>query len=433
MTDGTPSSPRSVLHTGGAERGGGHRGARLALVLTAIVTCVAGTAAAQEQPPEPTRASEAEAARRAKAEALADAPPPGKVERAFGFIEGKRLLSRIFNPPRGWFAQIGGVGEGNGFTVGGGYRQPTPAGVLTLRGLGSMRRSHLFEAVFERSFLPGDAGFVTARVQRRHEAAQRFYGQGNESEFDDQSSFGLSGTIIDATAGVHVTRWLTVSGGAGHANPDITESSETSSVPPTQGAFDDLSAPGLSFQPEYVTSHLEVAIDTRNAGNPRRGGLYQAQFRRFDDRKGGAYSFADTRIELQHYISFWNISRVLALRALVHEADELGAAQVPFYLMPTLGGTRSLRGYERQRFRDRSLLLLSAEYRYELNPFLMAAVFYDAGQVARDWSAFTLKQMHDDYGFGLRFGSSNAVALRADVAFGGEDAVRFMFGFASSF
>ena len=45
-------------------------------------------------------------------------------------------FSRIFNPPRGWFAQIGGVGEGNGFTLGGGYRQPTPAGVLTLRGLG---------------------------------------------------------------------------------------------------------------------------------------------------------------------------------------------------------------------------------------------------------------------------------------------------------
>ena len=45
----------------------------------------------------------------------------------------------------------------------------------------------------------------------------------------------------------------------------------------------------------------------------------------------------------------------------------------------------------------------------------------------------TLKDMRDNYGFGLRFGSSNAVALRADLAFGGEDSVRFIFGFASSF
>ena len=62
------------------------------------------------------------------------------------------------------------------------------------------------------------------------------------------------------------------------------------------------------------------------------------------------------------------------------------------------------------------MLLLSAEYRYEVNPFLMAAVFYDAGQVAQDWSVFTLKDMRDNYGFGLRFGSSTAVALRADLA-----------------
>ena len=164
-----------------------------------------------------------------------------------------------------------------------------------------------------------------------------------------------------------------------------------------------------------------------------RGGLYQAQLRRFDDREGGAYSFTDTRIELQQFIPFWNLSRVLALRALAQHADGLGQAQVPFYLMPTLGGARSLRGYDRQRFRDRSLLLLSAEYRYEVNPFLMAAVFYDAGQVAQDWSDFTLKDMRDNYGFGLRFGYSNAVALRADVAFGGEDSVRLIFGFASSF
>ena len=387
----------------------------------------------QEQPAEPTRAAEAEAARRAKAEALADTPPPNKVEQAFGFIEGKRIFSRIFNPPRGWFAQIGGVGEGNGFTLGGGYRQPTAAGVITLRGLGSIRQSHLFEVELNRAFLPSDAGFLTARVQRRHEAAQRFYGQGPEAEFDDRSSFGLSATIIDATAGLHVTRWLTASAGVGHANPDIKEASESSTVPPTQIEFDDLTAPGLSFQPEYVTSHAEVVIDTRNAGNPRRGGLYQAQLRRFDDRQGGAYSFADTRIELQHFIPFWNLSRVVALRALVHQADGLGDAQVPFYLMPTLGGARSLRGYERQRFRDRSLLLLSAEYRYEVNPFLMAAVFYDAGQVAPEWKVFTLKQMRDNYGFGLRFGAGNAVALRADLAFGGEDPVRFIFGFASSF
>jgi hypothetical protein len=424
----SPSQALLAAPSAGRLRHGG-RG-RLALALVFLLG-VGAFASAQDG--EPTRASEIEAERRAKAAAIDETGPPNKVEEAFGFIESRRLFSRIFSPPRGWFAQVGGVGEGNGFTLGGGYRQPTPAGVVTVRGLGSIRRSHLFGLDFTRAFLPRDAGFVTATLLRRHEAAQRFYGAGPDSEFADKSSFGLSATQVDVTTGVRITRWLTASAGAGYANPDVTESSETSTVPPTQGAFDDQNAPGLAFQPEYLTSHIEVAIDTRNAGNPRRGGLYQAQLRRFHDRDASGYSFSDARIELQHYIPFWNLSRVLALRALAQHADGIGQDQVPFYLMPTLGGARTLRGYDRQRFRDRSLLLLSAEYRYEVNPFLMAAVFYDAGQVAPDWSAFQLKDMRDNYGFGLRFGSSAAVALRADLAFGGEDAIRLIVGFASSF
>lgn len=401
------------------------------LLLAMLFACAGQATTAQEA--ERTRAAELEAARRAKAEALDDAPPPNKIEKTFSFIEQTRIFPRIFNPPRGWFGQIGGVSEGNGFTLGGGYRQPTPVGVLTARALGSLRQSHLISADFTRAFLPRDAGFVRASVTRRHEAVQRFYGTGPGSEFDDRSSFGLSATQLDVTTGVRVTHWLTGTAGIGFLNPDVSRSSESRRVPGTQVSFTDTDAPGLSFQSEYLTSHLGLVIDTRDAGNPRRGGLYQAQVRRFDDRQGGGYSFTDTRVELQQFIPFWNLSRVLALRVLAQRADGLDQGRVPFYLMPTLGGARSLRGYDRQRFRDRSLLLLSAEYRYELNPFLMAAVFYDAGQVAPEWTDFRLKDLRDNYGIGFRVGSSNAVALRADVAFGGEDPVRLIVGFSTSF
>jgi outer membrane protein assembly factor BamA len=182
-----------------------------------------------------------------------------------------------------------------------------------------------------------------------------------------------------------------------------------------------------------VIAHLGVLVDTRDRGNPRRGGLYHVQVRRFADRQGEAYSFTDTRVDLQQFIPFWNLSRVLAVRVLAQHADGLGQAQVPFYLMPTLGGARTLRGYDRQRFRDRSLVYVSAEYRFEVNPFLMGAVFYDAGQVAPDWSQFRLRDFRDNYGLGLRFGYSEAVALRADLAFLGEDHVRLLIGFTTSF
>ena len=43
----------------------------------------------------------------------------------------------------------------------------------------------------------------------------------------------------------------------------------------------------------------------------------------------------------------------------------------------------------------------------------MAAVFYDAGQVAPRWNDFQLKDLRDNYGIGFRFGSGNAVGFGA--------------------
>jgi hypothetical protein len=386
------------------------------------------------QAPAGTRAAEAEAARRAKAESLATAPAPNRVERAITYVEDSRLFPRIFNPPAGAFAQVGGLGEGNGFTLGGGYRLQAPADlIVTARGLGSFRESYLGSVEVTRNFLPRDAGFVTASVTRRHEAAQRYYGAGPDTSFDDRTSFGLSALQLDLTGGVRLTSWLTGTAGIGFVDPDLTRASESRRVPGTQDVFTEAQAPGLAVQPDFLTAQLGLVVDTRDTLNPRSGGLYQASVRRFGDREGGAYSFTTTRIDLQQFVPFWNQSRVLAFRLLAEHADGIGQAQVPFYVQPSLGGARSLRGYDRQRFRDRSLLLFSAEYRYEVNPFLMAAIFYDAGQVAPDWQAFRLRDLRDDYGIGLRFGYSNALALRADVAFGGEDPVRLIVGFSTSF
>ena len=55
---------------------------------------------------------------------------------------------------------------------------------------------------------------------------------------------------------------------------------------------------------------------------------------------------------------------------------------MPFYLMPTLGGNDTLRGFRAYRFRGPHAMLLQGEYRFELWSGLDAALFYDAGKVA---------------------------------------------------
>ena len=55
--------------------------------------------------------------------------------------------------------------------------------------------------------------------------------------------------------------------------------------------------------------------------------------------------------------------------------------QIPFFMLPALGGGSSLRGFASWRFRDNHSLLMQAEWRVLANRFLDMAVFYDAGKV----------------------------------------------------
>jgi len=97
---------------------------------------------------------------------------------------------------------------------------------------------------------------------------------------------------------------------------------------------------------------------------------------------------------------------------------------MPFYLMRTLGGGGTLRGVDEFRFRDRHLVLLQAEYRFEIITAIDGAVFYDTGMVAPRLDAIRATDFERDWGLGVRFGSNGGVFMRIDVAFGGPAGVR---------
>jgi outer membrane protein assembly factor BamA len=94
--------------------------------------------------------------------------------------------------------------------------------------------------------------------------------------------------------------------------------------------------------------------------------------------------------------------------------------QVPFYLLPALGGQNTLRAYANYRFRDRNVVLVGAEYRWPVFRLLDAALFADAGRVAPTARDLLRERLHRDYGFGLRFHSTTRSIARIDVAKGTE-------------
>lgn len=117
---------------------------------------------------------------------------------------------------------------------------------------------------------------------------------------------------------------------------------------------------------------------------------------------------------------------------------------LPFYSLPTLGGSATLRSYVENRFTDRAAAHGSIEYRIGLVPRGYAftetirierigmALFYDGGTVAPGIEDLGDGRYHDSYGFGFRIAFSREAIFRVDFGYGDEGS-NFTLAFGNSF
>ena len=198
--------------------------------------------------------------------------------------------------------------------------------------------------------------------------------------------------------------------------------------------FDERTAPGLERQPDFLRYTVSAEVNYRQPlGNPRRGGRYFVAYSRANDLDLDAYDFSRIDVDLQQYVPLFTDRRVLALRMVTSASTPSDQHRVPFYFQHTLGGPEDLRGFERFRFRDDSLLLLQAEYRWEIFTAVDGAIFYDAGTVAPRIADVNLTDLESDYGIGFRFGTSNGVFLRVEGAFGSRGGKHFVMRYGHVF
>ena len=176
-----------------------------------------------------------------------------------------------------------------------------------------------------------------------------------------------------------------------------------------------------------------VDVDWRRPLNARKGGWYRAEVSRYDDRQGLGFSFDRLDVDLRQYVSFLSERRVLVGRVAASTSNVEPGEQVPFYLMPTLGGKDTLRGFREYRFRGPHALLLQGEYRFEIWSGLDGALFYDAGKVALRRSQLDFKNLESDYGFGFRFNTDRGIVARIDAAFGSRDGKHLWIVFGGTF
>ena len=173
--------------------------------------------------------------------------------------------------------------------------------------------------------------------------------------------------------------------------------------------------------------------------------MYQVALEAVRDHSDGRHNFHRWEAEVQQRIPGLRPGQRLTLHGLVASTNT--NADVPYYMLYTLGGTgglkafrpdllgsdgtrATLRGVRNYRFRDRDLVLMQAEYRIPLHRNIHSTVFVDVGQVAPQVSQL-FNDLKTSTGFSLSYMRKGRALGRMDVGFGAGEGVHVFWSFGA--
>jgi hypothetical protein len=358
----------------------------------AIVIALAGTASAQDTREEQLARQRAEKA--ANLHAYTPTPLEQRVERV------ERAMDLFTTSTV--YPFVGSVLEGGGVAVGPGVRAfYGDTGRIDAHAAWSMKG---YKAVEGTVALPTFAnGRVTVESNALHIDAPdvAFYGVGNASS-DVRRGFAYKETTVGVTSRIKAARFFSVGGGVDAMRFD---------------AGSRATAPSLTrLTPNYGRTRLFAEFDTRTSpGYTRRGTMSRAEWSNYLQTNGDASSFGRVDAEVQQFIPILRENWVIALRALASTTTTGAGNEVPFFLLPELGND-TLRGYSSWRFRDRSRMLFTGEYRWTAGSFVDMSLFIDAGQVARRLQDMDARSFNKTYGIGMSIHTPTSTVLRVALA-----------------
>jgi hypothetical protein len=356
---------------------------------------------------------------------------PTRVERFFERVERGRWFTG--GTPKGIYPVFGSIYPGGGFTLGAGYRKFTGYSTFVdVHGMYSLKNYKLFQVGVGSTQLAGGRVDVGARAGWRDATQVGFYGLGMDTTRGDRANFRLNQTYAEGEVVARPATWIAVSGLGGYDN--YKEPSPQGRYPAVSDVYDAASAPHLGAEPAYVKAQgaLSLLWGMTSPGYSRTGGRYRVTYTAFNQTRGGEGTFGLVRSEVVQHVPILRETWVLSLRARTDSVSS-GADDVPYFLLPALGGGSTLRGYSTGRFRDRHAMLFTAEWRWIPNRLGMdMALFADAGHVAPRFGDLDVGDLKTDYGVGVRFHSPAVTILRMELA-RGDEGWRAVFGASAPF
>jgi hypothetical protein len=373
---------------------------------------------AHAQQPQPT--TRQEAIEQAQAEKVKNLRP-------YAPSKGERLAARVENILTGegksFHPFLESAYSGGGFAFGAGYaRYVSPYNFVDVRGSYSLANYKRAEIEFVAPRVFRRRGVLSLLGGWRDATQVGFYGLGTDTPKEARTNFRFKRPYASGLLTLWPTRrYLLLRGGV-----EWTRWSQEPGLgrfPSVDTVFTPATLPGLGADPTYLHTQGTVGLDWRTSpGYSRRGGFYSITAHDYNDREQ-AFGFRQMEYEAVQHVPILRETWALSFRARAVTTADKTDQQSPFFMLPTLGGSSTLRGYPSLRFRDRNSLLLQGEWRIMASRFLDSAVFFDAGKVTASRSDLNFKGMKHDYGFGVRFHGPLSTPLRAEIARGNEGLV----------
>jgi len=314
------------------------------------------------------------------------------LDRADGFL----------NSPRRFYTFVGSVMPSGGFAAGPGYRRFLgDSGRIDMHGAWSVRNYKTVQGAITLPAFGNGRVHLSARGNWLDAPDVAFYGVGIDSADVERRGFSYRETAVGTVVRVDTAEHVAVGGGF-----DVVD---------MRARRDVLAAPAAD--PTYGLSSLFAEYNTRTSpGYTRRGSLARVDLSDYRQINDGASSFRRVDVTLQQFVPLMRENWVIALRALGSSTSTSDGNAVPYFLLPDLGGSSTLRGYSTWRFRDRNRLLLTGELRWTAGPFADMAVFMDSGTVAAGMSDVNWRDMKQSYGVGLTLHTFTSTVTRLELA-----------------
>jgi hypothetical protein len=389
----------------------------------AVVFCAAVPLCVHAQGPA-TRAAEIA---REQEEKAANLRPyrQNPVERRLLEIEEAGGLGVI----RGWFVAFGDIKQGSSVALGPAYSKLFDSGGQVVgKAVYSIRNFKLVQVAATAPPLAGGRVQISGRARWQDAPRLAVFPLGPGSA-QIRADYAESKTEVSGQAILRPVRFIRLGGGAAFERFD-TRRADTAH-PSIEDLYTPEQMPGLGADPDYVHTFVTAALDSRaGAGYSRSGTLLEATLHDYNQRNAGPYSFQRVDAIARQLIPILRGNWVLDLSVRTSTTTVDAGQQVPFFLMPDLGGSGELRGYSAYRFRDRHSIIFTGEYRWYVQEYVDMAIFYDAGKVVSRRGDLDFDHLKSNVGVGIRFHGPRTTLLRIEVARGSEE-TRLIFSFGA--